>query len=424
MISSYFRQAWQLLQQNKLFSAIYIGGTALAIATTTIFAVIYYVKLAPIYPEVNRDRTAYVSRVRVSGNSWQAEGSVGPDLLRQTAALPGVERVSAVRDMRWSDNYVGLPGERCDISAVVKAVDPAFFDIYEFDFKSGHRFSDADFESGVRSAVISDGLARQVFGSDGDVTGRELSYNYDTYRVAGVVREGSALVPMSYATLYVPYTSLENYDSQSIPFMGGYQLVLVTDSLDKVRDGVGGMVRRHNAQEGSETVELWEQPVSHAMSVFVPSASSTGNLGKAIRGQMMILLVLLLVPALNLSGMISGRMETRGSELGVRRSFGATRRHLMWQVVWENLALTLLGGIVGLALTWMLLWLSHGSLLTLADDRWAGVAAPTSVTPEMLFAPAVFGIMLALSVVLNMMSALIPAWITSRRQIVKSLKTM
>ena len=135
MISSYFRQAWQLLQQNKLFSAIYIGGTALAIATTTIFAVIYYVKLAPIYPEVNRDRTAYVSRVRVSGNSWQAEGSVGPDLLRQTAALPGVERVSAVRDMRWSDNYVGLPGERCDISAVVKAVDPAFFDIYEFDFK-------------------------------------------------------------------------------------------------------------------------------------------------------------------------------------------------------------------------------------------------------------------------------------------------
>ena len=50
MIKQYFKQAWRMMRQNKLFSAIYIGGTAIAIATTTVFAVIYYVKLAPIYP--------------------------------------------------------------------------------------------------------------------------------------------------------------------------------------------------------------------------------------------------------------------------------------------------------------------------------------------------------------------------------------
>ena len=53
----YMKQAWNLMKQNKLFTGIYVVGTALAIATTMIMAIVYYVKIAPIYPEVNRDRT-------------------------------------------------------------------------------------------------------------------------------------------------------------------------------------------------------------------------------------------------------------------------------------------------------------------------------------------------------------------------------
>ena len=43
-----------------------------------------------------------------------------------------------------------------------------------------------------------------------------------------------------------------------------------------------------------------------------------------------MLLVLLLVPALNLSGMIASRMESRLAEMGVRKSFGAGRGKLCW----------------------------------------------------------------------------------------------
>ena len=59
-----------------------------------------------------------------------------------------------------------------------------------------------------------------------------------------------------------------------------------------------------------------------------------------IRYLLLILLVLLLVPALNLSGMIASRMESRLSEMGVRKSFGAGRGGLLSQVMWENLLLT------------------------------------------------------------------------------------
>lgn len=51
MRRTYLTQAFTLLKQNRLFSMLYIAGTGLAIAMTVVVAVVYYVKLAPIYPE-------------------------------------------------------------------------------------------------------------------------------------------------------------------------------------------------------------------------------------------------------------------------------------------------------------------------------------------------------------------------------------
>ena len=64
MVKIYLKQAWVLLKQNPLFSTLYIVGTGLAIAMTMIVAVVYYVKIAPVYPEVNRMNTLYLSSSR------------------------------------------------------------------------------------------------------------------------------------------------------------------------------------------------------------------------------------------------------------------------------------------------------------------------------------------------------------------------
>ena len=50
----YLRQALAMMREERLFSGIYIVGTALAIAFTMVMAVVYYIKLAPIYPEPPR----------------------------------------------------------------------------------------------------------------------------------------------------------------------------------------------------------------------------------------------------------------------------------------------------------------------------------------------------------------------------------
>ena len=65
----YLRQAFAMMREERLFSSIYIVGTALAIAFTMVMAVVYYIKLAPIYPEPNRARTVYFEGMRIEAES-------------------------------------------------------------------------------------------------------------------------------------------------------------------------------------------------------------------------------------------------------------------------------------------------------------------------------------------------------------------
>lgn len=168
---------------------------------------------------------------------------------------------------------------------------------------------------------------------------------------------------------------------------------------------------------------LWEQPTSHLLSVFQGYASQDFDTWVTVRHFLLVLLVLLLVPALNLSGMIASRMESRLSEMGVRKSFGAGRGKLLSQVMWENLLLTLLGGLLGLAIAWLALYVCREWVFTVFDDwpRAVPEGVDVWVSGEMLFAPAVFLSALLLCVMLNLLSALIPAWHSLRKPIVYSL---
>lgn len=84
-------------------------------------------------------------------------------------------------------------------------------------------------------------------------------------------------------------------------------------------------------------MELWEQPTSHTLSVFKDYPADTSFSSWKVAGHLILmLLVLLIVPSLNLSGLIASRMESRLSEMGVRKAFGASRSILLSQVMWEN----------------------------------------------------------------------------------------
>ena len=433
MIKLYLKQAWALLRQNPLFSTLYIAGTGLAIAMTMIVAMIYYVKLAPVYPEVNRGRTLYLTSTSFTNGRSTYQSALSYSALQDWALqLENVEVISAqFSSWQFTENAYIQPDDRSgDFHPQVKLIDPAFFRIYAFRFLEGNPFTESDLQSGIRTAVITDDLARRLFGTTEGVVGREFSLSYIHYRVCGVVKGGSYLTPQSYAQVYLPYSVNEGYresDADQFPYLGSFSLTfLVKDDAQAraLQAEVKDVTRRLNLEhKGQWEMNLWEQPMPHALSVFQSSPQREFNFWAKVRYFGLMLLVLLLVPALNLSGMIASRMESRLAEMGVRKSFGAGRGKLLGQVMWENLLLTLLGGVLGLVIAWLALYAGREWLFFLLDDFVDTVpeGANAYVSGEMLFAPLVFLCAFVLCILLNMLSALLPAWMSLRKPIVYSL---
>lgn len=433
MRRTYLTQAFTLLKQNRLFSMLYIVGTGLAIAMTVIVAVVYYVKLAPIYPEENRKNTLYLTHVSFKSEqeSRTYQSALSYRALQEWIyPLKNVVAVSA-RFSNAMDYYIQPADRSGDFRPALKLVDPAFFRIYALQFLERHPFTEADLASGIHTAVISDDLARRLFGTTEGVVGRSFSMDYVNYHVCGVVRGASFLTRQSYAQVYAPYSIESNYKDpvvSSFPYCGLFNVTfLVKDNAQAkaLRAEIKDLTRRVNAQyKGQWQMELWEQPTSHALSVFKEYPADTSFSSWKVAGRLTLwVLVLLVVPSLNLNGLIASRMESRLPEMGVRKSFGASRSALLSQVMWENFFLTLVGGLLGLLVAWIMLYVGREWIFMLFDSWPMDIpeGANLYVSSEMLFAPVVFLIAFLLCLVLNLLSALWPAWMSLRKPIVYSL---
>jgi len=120
------------------------------------------------------------------------------------------------------------------------------------------------------------------------------------------------------------------------------------------------------------------------------------------------MLVFMLLPALNLVNLNTGRIMERRVEIGVRKAFGATSSQLALQLVVENVLLCLAGGLLALAATaGVLAWLEH---IQLIDYMRYDLNL------------AVFGWGMLIATVFGLVSGVLPAWKMSRLDPVHALK--
>ena len=64
MYKQYFKQAWNLMRQNRFYSGVYIIGTGLAISMVMVIAIVYHIRTADIMPEVHRSKYLYIDQVK------------------------------------------------------------------------------------------------------------------------------------------------------------------------------------------------------------------------------------------------------------------------------------------------------------------------------------------------------------------------
>lgn len=445
-----FRHALALIREDKLFSAIYIAGTAVAIASAMVIAIVFNMMLADIPPEVNRSRTLYVSGrflpVEKADDMLYHLGhsSVALDSCYRrmkcveaaTGIIPAMQNRYTIAGFSTTDRQ---GTEQSSVSAI--ATDPGFFRFYELTFLSGRPFSEKEFRDGERVCVVTDKVAAKTGG------GSTVDINGKAFRVVGVVKAVSAFLEEATADVYMPYTveGMGLYPNNHNPFRIAERYVDVTYdgnlnvrillregyTLKDFRDELEPLRQQYSAVISSQLGEKVEWAVDarthffHTVNFFRPDGADDQSLALEAKNLMppaVLMLLFLLLPAINLSGLVSNRMEARRAEMGIRKTFGAKRRTLLRQVISENLLLTFLGGIVGWLLSALFIATISDSqiFLELFVSRDQNVT-DTGLQLQMFFTPTLFLIVFLCCVLLNLMAALLPARHSIRKPIVESL---
>ncbi|MDR2920328.1 MAG: ABC transporter permease [Tannerella sp.] len=422
----YFKQAWNLIKQEKLFSSIYIIGTGLSITVVMVLSIVFYVKTANIYPETNRDRLLIV---KSGAEFYENNNRRGSSLAYSTIekcffSLKSAEAVTAIASSY--DNYVQPAGSREQVPVTVKYTDTSFWTVFPFRFIDGQSFSEADMKSGVHTAVIAESLAKRIFGR-ANVTGEYVSLNFRNYRICGVVKDASLVTSTSYALLWIPYSVLPDYkktygEKQTLGSFNAYILAPSVADVEKVRQETLANIQRFDQTIEDAEFTVFGQPDRQWQTIFRSGNMITINFGKELFRYGLIFFILLLIPAVSLSGMTESRMERRLSEMGIRRAFGARTPTLMNQILFENFLFTLLGGAGGLLASYFFVVLNSHWILQLIGIGFSNTdGLYVAITPAMLLNFQVFFTALVICFLLNLLSALIPAWRASRRPIIHSL---
>ena len=326
MIKQYFTQAWAQLRQQPMISAVSIAGTALAIFLIMLVVMMQQVKVAPFAPESNRDRFLHAHYMSITNKSWGDGTSNGPmgikTALECFKSLKTPEAVTIYTCMVVS-TPVNLPGQPATGIDLLQT-DDTFWHVFDFSFVAGKAYDRATFDAGLPVAVITESVARRLFQTT-EAVGREFLLNHAPYTVAGVVKDVSTLANTAYAQVWVPYTSTEiTKDTWSDEHMGMMSVTILAKSREDfpaIREETERRRQEYNTIIGENGYSLIyrNRPYDQEKSAAGMAANIEPDVDQARRQRLIIFIILLIVPAINLSSMTQSRLRQRVAEIGVRR---------------------------------------------------------------------------------------------------------
>jgi putative ABC transport system permease protein len=259
-------------------------------------------------------------------------------------------------------------------------------------------------------AVLAQPLAARLFGSANPL-GRKVEAGGQVFTVIGVVEQAMHLY--AYADMWVPVTTYPStqYRHQMTGNFFGLLLAHSADELPSIRQHVAQVSKgiRFSEPHEFDIVHMWaDTKLDLVARTLTGSHELDSGSGKVLAIIAAVMLLFMLLPALNLVNLNMGRILERSTEIGVRKAFGASNTQLVLQLVLENVALCIAGGMIALLC-------AQGVLL------WLQAYGPIPALQVSLNLP-VFGWGLLLTVIFGVLSGVVPAWKMARLDPVHALK--
>lgn len=409
MLRSYLRLAWRVLWRRRFFTATSLFGISVTLVVLMVATALLDHTFAPMPPEVRQERTLGIFRARFTGPHSTWNSAAGYRMLdRYARNLPGVERMGMVSVPTEVQSY---PGGTC-VDSTMRRADAEFWRILDFTFVEGGPFTDQDVANGSFVAVINVATRDRFFGGPPAV-GRTIEADNQRFRVIGVIENVSTTRPVSSGDVFVPLTTAKT-DAYKQEMLGDFfGLLLARSPADFPAVKAELLSRLKSVEMPDRDYDRFFAPAetyfeSVASRNFEDRNEERSHPERLWGAMVFVGLLFMLLPTVNLVNLNVSRIMERASEIGVRKAFGASSRTLVGQFVVENLVLTLVGAVIGFALSAIVLRTISGTGLFPYAHLHINIRV------------FVYGV--GLAVLFGLISGVYPAWRMSRLQPVSALK--
>lgn len=418
MFGYYFELALHSLRRNKMLTALMVLAIALGIgASMTTLTVLHVLSGDPL---PGRSGTLYAPQLdpRDMGG-YQLQGEP-PDQVTWTDGMNLLRAKRAVRQALMTGGSVAIQPTQSALDPFYEAArytTADFFSMFGVPFKYGHAWGASEDAASATVAVISSKLNDKLFGGS-DSRGQMLRVEGHALRIIGVLGDWRPnphfydLHVKNYGSdegIYLPLSTSQDLHLAHLGGAdcwgnGGADATPVAPcvwlqfwvQLDKPIQAAAYRQFLINYSEGQKSLGRFQRPPNVRLRNLIQWLDYQHVVPGDVRMQTWLGLGFLLVCLVNTMGLMLAKFLRRTPELGMRRALGASRRALFVQLLVESGVVGLAGGLGGLLLAYIGLWLVR--------RQQADYASLAELDGAMLL------LTLLLAVGASLLAGVLPAW--------------
>lgn len=268
------------------------------------------------------------------------EAAFNQEDIRVLKNLSGVKRVVASSSEVSKVNY---KQETADGSVV--GINDAYLDLNDLDVASGRSFTSADFLGGARVAFASHTLQEELFDGKSPI-GEVIRIGTQPVEIIGVLEKSTGLLAFDTVQVYMPFNTWKTVFGKN----DVTSILLQAENTDQLnatgKKAAAKLNSIHNTEESYQVINMEEiaQAIGQITRIMTLIIGSVAGISLVVGG----------IGVMNIM-LVSVTERTR--EIGIRLALGATRRQILTQFLIESITLTLIGGVLGIFLGWIVVTL-------------------------------------------------------------------
>jgi putative ABC transport system permease protein len=226
-----------------------------------------------------------------------------------------------------------------------------FIDIQGLEFEKGRFYNESEANSGASVIVLGDDIAKNLFG-DTEPIGKNVRLYGQRFTVIGILKkQGSSIFGESDdSSAFIPVNFIRRLYGDNNPNLTNVIIFKPEKGVDmeEYKSEISQKLRNFRGLKAGEIDNFFINVFAGFLDLIDGIIGQMNVVGWIISG------FSLLVGGFGIANIMFVSVKERTNLIGIQKSLGAKNRFILFQFLFEAIILSVLGGIIGLFMVWII----------------------------------------------------------------------